>query len=81
MHTPTSPTQLAVEKPPSNKHLPPRGLPFYGRPTPLGGQPPFHTPPGGKPPCFLVIPWSLIHHWKEVNLRLLETLYNPREYL
>jgi hypothetical protein len=30
---------------------------------------------------FPVIPQSLIHHWHGDNLRLLETLQNPREYL
>jgi hypothetical protein len=30
---------------------------------------------------FPVIPWSLIHCWQGGNLRLLETLHNPREYL
>jgi hypothetical protein len=36
--------------------------------------------PKGNPP-FPVIPQSLIHHWKGGNLRLLETLHNPGEYL
>jgi hypothetical protein len=49
MHTPASPTQLAGGKPPSNEPFPPGGLPFHGGPTPPRGQPPFHTPPGGKP--------------------------------
>jgi hypothetical protein len=29
----------------------------------------------------LVIPWSLIHRWQGGNLRLLETLHNPGDYL
>jgi hypothetical protein len=49
MQTPSSPTQPAGGKPPSNKPLPPGGLLFYGGPTPPRGQPPFHAPPRGKP--------------------------------
>jgi hypothetical protein len=49
MQTPASQTQLTGGKPPSNEHFPPGGISFYGRPTPPGGQPPFHAPPGGKP--------------------------------
>jgi hypothetical protein len=49
MQTPTSQTQSIGGKPPHNEPFCSRGLPFYGRPTPPGGQPPFHAPPGGQP--------------------------------
>lgn len=48
--TPVGQTQRAGGKPPSNTPFPPGGLPFHGGPTPSEGQPPFHAPPGGKPP-------------------------------
>jgi hypothetical protein len=37
MQTSTSPTQPAGGNPPSNEPFPPRGLPFHGGPTHLGG--------------------------------------------
>jgi hypothetical protein len=49
VQTPTGQTQPTGGKPPSKEPFPPRGLPFHGGPTPPGGHPPFHAPPGGQP--------------------------------
>jgi hypothetical protein len=80
MKTPTSPTQLARGKPPSKEPFPPEGIRFHGRPTPPGGQPPFHAPPGGQP---LLTSHSLVVNPPPEggNLCLLENLHNPGEYL
>jgi hypothetical protein len=50
IQTLASQIQLNGGKPPSSRPIPPRGTPFYGGPTPPGGQTPFHAPPRGKPP-------------------------------
>jgi hypothetical protein len=55
-------------------HYPMASLPLLGD-NPLS----MFFPEGNLP--LPVIPRSLIHHWKGGNLRLLETLHNPREYL
>jgi hypothetical protein len=80
MQNPAGQTQLARGKPPSKEPFPPRGIPFHGGPTPYGGHPPFHAPPGGKPPFASHIPVInplLIGG----NPHLLETLHNPGQYL
>jgi hypothetical protein len=80
MQTLASQIQLTRGKPPSSGPIPLGITPSYGVPTPPGVQPPFHVLPGGQPP--------FVSHTPIVNpplaggnLRLLETLHNPGEYL
>jgi hypothetical protein len=80
MQTLASQIQLTGGKPPSSEPIPPRRTPFYGRPTPIGGQPPFYVPPGGKPPFSNHTP-IVNPSLAGGNHRLLETLHNPGEYL
>jgi hypothetical protein len=79
MQTLASQIQPTGGKPPSSGSIPPGRPPYYGMPTPPGGQHPFHVLPGGQPPFASHTP--IVNQLPEgVNLRLLETLHNPGEY-